>query len=187
MKWDLSSKVVQVAYVVPDLEEACGAFHRLYGIGPFVGGEGVRTLEEHVYREEAAAPIAFRGVFVQSGDLNIELIELVSTTDSAFHDMARGMAGPFVHHVAMFCEDYAGTRDAYVAKGFAVASAFKTGFGAEICYIDARAATGHMLELYPEDATIRAMYRATVAAARAWDGRELIIPWDRAMALLAEG
>jgi hypothetical protein len=78
MQWDLSSKVVQVAYVVPDLEAACGAFHRLYGLGPFVSGEGVRTLDEHVYRGVAAAPpIAFRGVFVQSGDLNIELIELV--------------------------------------------------------------------------------------------------------------
>ena len=101
---------------------------------------------------------------------------MLSTTPSAFRDMYPGAAEGF-HHVAMFCDDYAARRDAFVAEGFEVASEFTVSFGAQICYIDARPALGHMIELYPENAIIRGMYQQARDAARDWDGKELIIPW----------
>lgn len=163
--------------MVADLEAACARLHRLYGMGPFVGG-GEGVLDRHSYRGEPAPPIRIRGVFVQSGELNVELVQLVSTTRSAFHDMFTGN-GEGMHHTAMFCADYAGTRDAWVAAGYPVASEFETGFGAKICYVDARRDHGHMVELYPEHPVIRAMYREAREAAARWDGRELIVPWGR--------
>jgi hypothetical protein len=81
------------------------------------------------------------------------------------------------HHVAMFCDDYVARRDAFAAEGFEVASEFTVSFGAQICYVDARATLGHMIELYPESDIIRGMYQQTRDAARDWDGKELIIPW----------
>ena len=168
-------EIVQNCYVVRNLELACAQMHRAYGLGPFVGG-GVAQLDDHIYRGKPAEPIRLRGVFVQSGDLNIELIELVSTTPSAFHDMyASGRQG--LHHVAMFCADYAAERDAFVAAGYPVASEFSVSFGAQICYIDARDTLGHMIELYPENAIIRNMYQQARDAAQNWDRKELIIPW----------
>ena len=151
--------------------------HRLYGIGPFVGG-GEGVLDHHVYRGEPAPPIRIRGVFVQSGELNIELLQLVSTTPSAFHDLFPD-GGEGFHHTAIFCPDYERTRDDWVAAGCAVASEFETAFGARICYVDARATHGHMVELYPEHPVIRGMYREAREAAARWDGRELIVPWGR--------
>jgi len=169
------AQVVQNCYVVRNLEEGCERLHRLYGIGPFVGGTQAE-LGDHFHRGRPAPPIVLRGVFVQSGELNIELVELVSTTPSAFHDMyANGRQG--LHHVAMFCADYAAERDAFVAAGYPVASEFSVSFGAQICYIDARDTLGHMIELYPENAIIRDMYRQARDAAQNWDGKELIIPW----------
>jgi Glyoxalase/Bleomycin resistance protein/Dioxygenase superfamily len=169
-------KVVQNCYIVRNLVQACERLHKLYGIGPFLGGNDFE-LGQHVYRGQAAPPIAARGVFVQSGDLNLELVELVSKTPSAFHDMfPNGQEG--FHHVAMFCDDYEASRDAFVAQGLPVASEFTVPFGAKICYIDAREPMGHMLELYPESDIIRAMYRQTVEAAANWDRRQLIIPWN---------
>lgn len=152
--------------------------HRLYGIGPFVGGHGEGVLDHHVYRGEPAPPIRIRGVFVQSGELNIELVQLVSEMPSAFHDMF-GDVGEGFHHTALFCPDYDATRDAWLAAGHPVASEFETAFGAKICYVDARAIHGHMVELYPEHPVIRAMYREAREAAVRWDGRELIVPWGR--------
>jgi hypothetical protein len=148
--WPL--QVVQNCYVVADLEQACRRLNRLYGIGPFLGG-GAAVLDHHVHRGRPAPPIELRGVFVQSGDLNIELVQLLSTTPSAF-------------------------RDPFVADGFEVASEFTVSFGAQICYIDARPALGHMIELYPESGIIRGMYQQARDAARDWDGRDLIIPWS---------
>lgn len=168
--------IVQNCYVVRDLDEACARFHRLYGLGPFVGG-GEGELAQHVYRGVPAAPIRIRGVFVQSGDLNVELIELRSSAPSAFHDMFDGGREGF-HHNALFCADYEATRDAWVAQGYEIASEFVTGFGARICYIDARATHGHMVELYPESSVIRTMYRIAREAAQSWDRRALIVPWD---------
>ncbi|MEN3950782.1 VOC family protein [Iodidimonas sp. SYSU 1G8] len=169
------TSIIQNCYIVRDLEQACARMNKLYGIGPFLGG-GNGVLNEHYYRGQKADPIEIRGVFVQSGDLNIELVQLVSKGPCAFSDMfPNGKEG--FHHVAFFCDDYEAERDAFVAAGYPVASEFTVGFGAKICYVDARDSLGHMLELYPESDIIRGMYEQTRRAAETWDGKELIIPW----------
>lgn len=168
-------QIVQNCYVVRDLEAACARLQALYGIGPFVGGAEAE-LSEHVYRGVPAAPIRLRGVFVQSGDLNIELVQLLSDAPSAFHDMFANGAEGF-HHVAMYCDDYAGERDRMIAEGYPLASEFTVAGIGRICYLDARDSLGHMLELYPESPVIRAMYTQAREAPKTWDGRALIIPW----------
>ncbi len=171
--------IVQNCYVVRDLDAACARLNALYGIGPFVGGSEAE-LSSHRYRGEAAPPIRIRGVFVQSGDLNVELVQLLSDTPSAFHDMFAG-GGEGFHHVAMFCADYAARRDAMIAAGYPLVSEFTATLGegdeVQICYLDARDTLGHMIELYPEHAVIRDMYRQARDAATGWDGRDLIVPW----------
>jgi hypothetical protein len=59
-----------------------------------------------------------------------------------------------------------------------VASEFTLAWGVQICYIDARHEFGHMIELYPQDAVIRDMYRQARDAAAGWDGSKLVIPWS---------
>lgn len=167
--------IVQNCYIVSDLEQACVRFHEMLGVGPFIGGRAA-VLHDHCYRGEPAAPISFRAVFVQSGDIVIELIQLVSAAPSAFHDMY-GDGGEGLHHTAMFCSDYERERDALAAAGYPIASEFTVSFGARICYIDTRCILGHMMELYPPDPRIHAMYRRTREASEHWDGGDLIIPW----------
>ncbi len=173
--------IVQNCYVVRDLDDACHRLHTLYGIGPFVGGSEAE-LTGHYYRGEPASPIRLRGVFVQSGELNIELVQLLSDAPSAFHDMFAD-GGEGFHHVALFCADYEARRDAMIAQGYALASEFTATLGpaeadrVRICYLDARSTLGHMIELYPEHPVIRDMYRQAREAPRGWDGRRLIIPW----------
>jgi hypothetical protein len=170
------SAIVQNAYVVRDLEEACTRFSRLLRIGPFVGGSQFE-LASHVYRGRPADPVSVRGVFVQSGSLNIELLQVLSPPPSAFHDMfSAGEAG--FHHSAEFCEDYEQRKHDWTSAGYAVASEFTLSWGAKICYIDARRALGHMIELYAEDAVIRDMYRQAREAPLHWSGSPLIIPWE---------
>lgn len=81
-----------------------------------------------------------------------------------------------LHHQAAFCVDFEVQRDALAAGGYPVVSEWTRPSGARICYIDTRPAIGHMLELYSEDAGIRALYRKVREAAATWDGRELIVP-----------
>lgn len=172
-----AASIVQNAYVVRDLEAACNRFHDRYGIGPFIGGAEFE-LTAHVYRGKPAPSIVLRGVFVQAGLLNIELIQLVSEAPSAFHDTYPS-GGEGFHHIALFCADYEGERDSWVAAGHAVASEFTLPWGPKVCYIDARREFGHMIELYPEDTIIRGMYRQASDAAAGWtDEAPLIMPWS---------
>jgi Glyoxalase/Bleomycin resistance protein/Dioxygenase superfamily len=176
MKTVSALEIVQNAYVVANLEDGCERLHSLLGIGPFVGGNEFE-LSNHVYRGRPADPVRVRIAFVQSGGLNLELVELVSTSASAFHDMfAIGKEG--LHHQAIFCDDYEARRDAFVAQGFPVASEFTVPWGAKICYVDARSKLGHMIELYPQDAVLHDLYRQAKEAARVWDGTDLIVPWN---------
>lgn len=166
---------VQNCYVVKDLDLACSRLHELLGIGPFVGG-GEVVLGNHVYRGQATAPIRLRGVFVQSGRHNVELVQIVSNGPSAFHDMFQS-DGEGLHHCAMFTDDYGGEKERWVAAGFDIASEFTTAFGAQICYVDARPMFGHFIEVYPENPIIRDMYAHAEREAQSWDGRDLIVPW----------
>ena len=169
-------EIVQNCYVVRDLEAGCERFHRLFGIGPFVGGT-VSELGNHFHRGHRAPPIVLRSVFAQSGTLNIELVELRSGAPSAFHDAyPNGNEG--MHHVAVFCDDYEGERDRLVNAGVPIASEFTLSFGPSICYLDTRTTLGHMLELCPENEIIRDRYRQARDAANDWDGVHLIQPWS---------
>ena len=170
-----NAKIIQNCYVVRDLEEACARMNKLYGIGPFLGG-GESVLADHIYRGKEEEPIKILGVFGQSGDLNIELVQLLSDTPSAFHDMYPD-GGEGFHHIAAFCEDFDKERDAFVAAGYEVASQFEA-VGKTFCYIDAVDTLGHMIELYPEHPIVRQMYQQTIDAAANWDGKDLIIPWE---------
>jgi hypothetical protein len=167
--------IVQNAYVVADLDEACARFNRLFGLGPFVGGsEGV--LADHVYRGEPAEPIRIRGVFVQSGELNIELIQVLSDAPSAFHDMFGGERREGLHHSALFAPDYEATKRSFVNQGHTVASEFWFQ-GRRICYVDTRPSLGHMIEIYPDLPLIRAMYAQARDAARERPGELALRPW----------
>jgi hypothetical protein len=167
--------LVQMAYLVPSLEAGCAALNRAYGWGPFIGGtEGV--LADHVYRGQPADSIRIRGVFVQTGTINVEVIEVVSEAPSAFHEMLRADGEPVLHHCATFAADYAGRRDNLVAQGYPVVSEF--GFaGRRICYVDTRPLLGFMTEVYPELPIIRAMYAETVEATKLRPGDPAITPF----------
>ncbi len=171
----IGSRIVQYCYVVGNLEQGCARFRDLFGIAPFVGGADVE-LTDHHYRGAPAEPIRLRGVFAQSGDLNIELVEILSPDPSAFRDMF-GAGEEGLHHVAMFSDDYEGEKQRWADAGHPVVSEFTTDFGAKICYIDARGTLGHFIELYPEHPIIRAMYAQTVKETRDWNGAQLILPW----------
>ena len=168
--------LVQTAYLVPNLEEGCAALNRAFGWGPFLGGtEGVLT--GHTYRGQPADPIRIRGVFVQTGGLNVEVIEVVSQGPCAFNESLRADGQPVLHHCATFAADYEATRDHLVAQGYPVVSEF--GFaGRRICYVDTRSLIGFMTEVYPDLPIIRAMYAEAREAAAARPGDAAIIPWQ---------
>ncbi|WP_412520775.1 VOC family protein [Actinomadura madurae] len=166
--------VVQNAYVVEDILDACQRFHELYRTGPFMFMD-VHPMHDVLYRgkpQEVVTQVAF----AQAGELMVELICQHSDGPSAYRDVyAKGEQG--FHHIAAFSADYYAELAQYAAAGYEVVMEMAVQDD-RVAYIDTRATTGHMLELYPESDALRDIYAKVREAAQQWDGEELIIPYD---------
>jgi hypothetical protein len=169
-------RVVQNAYVVPDLISACHRMHELYRIAPFFRMQ-TYEMRDVVYRgRPAPEPVVIEAAFAQCGDIVIELIEQTSPGPSAYRDMF-GPGEHGLHHVATWTDDYAAERQAFIDAGYEIAMEMPGRSGRyEICYVDARPALGHMIELYPDHPILLDAYASIRERTRAWDGRDLIEP-----------
>lgn len=171
----MTVEIVQNAYVVSNLEEKCEELFACFGIGPFVEARGL-VLGQHLYRGAPAPDIELDVAFAQSGNLNIEIIEVKSGGPSAFADTFKpGESG--LHHVAYFCDNYEEERDRLVTLGFPVASEFAFGDNITISYVDTRQSLGHMVELYPRDPLLLGLYETVRNARDNWDSGALLQPW----------
>lgn len=165
------AKIIQNAYVVDNLQEAMERWTKLYGIGPWVILADVKG-ENLTYRGEPSE-LVFSAAFVQTGEINIELIEQHTDGPSAFRDMfAPGEEG--FHHVAIISEDYEVDKARFEAAGCPVATEFSSGPDSGIAFVDTREKLGHMVELYQNEAAIMGLYSVIRQAAENWDGETLI-------------
>jgi Glyoxalase/Bleomycin resistance protein/Dioxygenase superfamily len=165
--------IVQNAYVVNDLKEACRTFNQIYGAGPFLVLENFKQ-DNVVYRGNTVQ-LTLSIAMCQMGELNIEFIQQLSKGPSCYRDTyAEGEEG--YHHVAVYCKDYETEKSRFEEQGFPVVQQMMMGEDAEICYVDTRKATGYMLELYPEGPEVRGLYELVKQASENWDGKTLFQP-----------
>jgi hypothetical protein len=162
--------VIQNAFIVNDLETAMHRWHAMIGIGPFLVNEHI-PLEDVVYRG-AKVELDVSVALAQSGDIQIELIQQHSDGPSCYRDQfAPGEEG--FHHVAILCEDHEAAYRQYVDAGMVSATEFGSGEH-KIAYMDARAAIGSMIELYPDIDGIRMLFDTVRNIGKGWDGRNLV-------------
>jgi len=165
-----NSAIVQLAWVVNDLEEAAHRFHRIYGCGPFLMNRHIK-LGDPCYR---GTPVRtnFSTALAQAGDVQIELIVQHDDTPSVYRDLHAAGAEGF-HHIAVIVPDVAQEVERYQTLGFA--AAFTGRFGsAEFAYVDTSPAIGHMTEILPDNAMLRGFFASVRQAAEEWDGCDII-------------
>jgi len=99
-------QIIQYAWVVPDLAEAARRWHATTGIGPFLVNRDLK-LDEPRYRGQPSIT-RFSTAVAQHGDVQIELVEQLDDSRSAYRDtVAAGTAG--FHHIAFIATDFAAT------------------------------------------------------------------------------
>ena len=158
--------IVQMAWVVDDLEDAARRWHQTTGIGPFLVNRHI-PIREPLYRGAPGA-VDFSTAIAQAGPVQIELVQQHDDAPSCYRDsVPKGSEA--MHHVAIMAPDYETTVAGYVAQGFEVASAGHFGT-ARFCYVDCRPALGHMVEILEECAAIQNFFAAIARAAEEWDG-----------------
>lgn len=163
---------VQYAYHVVDLDDAIERWSATTGIGPFFVRRHIMLCDVH-YRGVGTS-LDISAAMVQSGNVQVELVQQHCDSPSAFRDMfAADEAG--IHHVAVAPTDGARMLDHYRSLGFPVATGFMTRAGGGADYVDARPAFGHMIEVYRVSDRIIDLYAQVAEAAEGWDGKQVVI------------
>ncbi|MHB9879982.1 VOC family protein [Pacificimonas sp. ICDLI1SI03] len=162
--------IVQNAYYVSDLDEAVESFSRAFCVGPFLMRRNLK-LSDVLYRGERTS-LKISAAHAQAGDLQIELVQQHGDEPSAFRDMYQHNEGGF-HHVAIIPEDHDAMVAHYQQLGFAAATELRTQEGRGATYMDTRALTGHMLEIYYPNPSLIELYKYVEQLAQNWDGKTL--------------
>lgn len=160
--------VMQVAYLVADIDAAIAAWNRL-GVGPFF-------LSRHIAYERqshrgGATDCDISAAFAFSGDLQIELVCQHNDAPSAFSEFARGH-GLGVHHLGVLSEDLAADTAALAEEGFAPFQSMVSTLGVETLFFDARLPGGTVLELIEATPLVAGGFAQMKAAAQAWSRAE---------------
>lgn len=159
--------VMQVALIVEDIGEACAAWTRTTGIGPFFHAPHI-VLDEYDYRGVRSGGLDFSVAIAQSGGVQIELVQQHSDAPSAYRDtIAKGQSG--FHHLAVYTDDYDALHARYLGQGFVAAVDGVFG-GHRFSYIDTSAAIGCMIELIEGNPVHADFFRRIAEAAEDWDG-----------------
>jgi catechol 2,3-dioxygenase-like lactoylglutathione lyase family enzyme len=160
------ARIVQMAFVVADLEAAAARFARTMGIGPFLLNPHIQLSDPH--HRGVHVRTDFSLALAQAGDVQVELVEQHDDTPSVYRDLFAPGAEGF-HHVAIIVPDVAAEVARLTALGFAQASSGRFG-DADFAYVDTAPALGHMVEVLPDNDTIRRFFAKVRREAEAWDG-----------------
>lgn len=160
------SSIVQMAWVVNDLEVAARKYSATLGYGPFMFNRHIRLSDPR--HRGVSMQTDFSLAIAQAGDVQVELVQQHDDTPSVYRDIyAKGCEG--FHHVAVIVPDVGKEVARYQALGFTVASTGRFG-DVEFAYVDTVPVTGHMVEILPDQDGIRRLFGAVRRAAENWDG-----------------
>lgn len=162
-----SPHLMQVAFIVDDVEAAAKAWIATTGIGPFYMVPHIE-LTEMTYRGEPGEGCDFSVALAQSGGMQVELIQQHCDRPSAYRDtIAKGAQG--FHHFCIYTDDYDACRQRYVDQGFVVAVDSKFG-DMRFCYVDTSPALGCMIEIVEQDDLETEAFTKIARGAADWDG-----------------
>lgn len=161
--------IIQVAYVVDDLEKAMASWQRNSLAGPFFVIESVQFVEP-LHRGnpvELDVDIAMSS----AGGMNLELIMQHCDTPSVYKELRDRNGGGF-HHWGVASEDIDGDIADHSERGHELA--FRGGLqaGGQFAYIDTVDELGGFVELIQEGQGLRDMFAMIEDAATDWDGTD---------------
>jgi catechol 2,3-dioxygenase-like lactoylglutathione lyase family enzyme len=157
----MARKLIEIAFVVDDMDAAIERWVKGFGVGPFY--TGVYEVPAQNYRG-TVSPTRMDVAFSFSNGALIELIQPLGDTPCIFSE-----AGPGFHHLMFEVPDHDAEVARYAAEGYAVVQSGSFG-GNPFSIIDTRAANGAYTEIMAFGAGLQRLYECMKEAAASWDG-----------------
>ncbi len=166
------NSVIQLAYVVADIEAAIHHYNRHMAVGPWQL-RGPFTTTSAVYRGQPVA-LSLSIAHAFAGHTMIELIQQHDQLPSVYTDtIAR--TGYGFHHWGVSCPDFDARLEALGNEGKAPVFEDKTAIGTRVAYVDFRDSLGGFIEYIEMTEAAEARYTAMYARALTWDKADLIV------------
>ena len=165
-------RVVQVAYLVPDIDAAMAHWVRHTGLGPWTN---FRNIELATRFDERDFTLRIHEALAYQGELQIQLVQSLNAPDvpTPYADWIR--AGRYgVHHVAHFSDDVEADVARAREQGFERVCAMKDKGGFRYFYLQSKAMPEVWIELLEASPMLREIFANGIAEAARWDGRDPI-------------
>jgi hypothetical protein len=165
----VSTEIFQAAYVVDDIDAAIDGWGKVANIGPFFVMRDAHP-DTFVYRGERADDFRSNLAFVQSGPIQIELIEPVSSGPNLYRDFAPAGADAY-HHQAYWHADLEAETARFTELGVE-RIAYGTAGSMHFSYFDTTNLIGCITEVLQHDEGMAAFMQSFADAATDWDGTD---------------
>jgi methylmalonyl-CoA/ethylmalonyl-CoA epimerase len=172
MRQTLLGPVMQLGFVVPDLEQAAQHWASL-GVGPFFALEHI-TFAECSFRGKPLQ-IDMSVAVAQWGEVQVELIKQYDDTPSIYTTTECSKRGG-LQHFGIMTDSVASSLERLAKQGIEPVQQGSTGNGIRFAYVDTDAQPGSypgcMIELIERGPAIEGFFKLVRDAAARWDGRE---------------
>ncbi|MBC7378816.1 MAG: VOC family protein [Burkholderiaceae bacterium] len=163
-------QIRQLAWVVPDIEQAMAHWSGVLGVGPWFYKErvGVTTFR---YRGEDSAPPDLSIAFANSGELQVELIQQRNDVPSMYRDFMTQTGGG-MQHVAFWTTAFDEVVARLLASGYSEGHAGQVGQRGRFAYFVHASMPGNVIEISEQTGGKAEFFREIAQAAAGWDGSE---------------
>lgn len=168
----LTPPIMQLGYVVRNLNNALEHWVRALGVGPFYVTERVPYAEIH-YRGRAIE-LEMRVAIAYHGAMQIEVIEQTGGDASMFTDFLEAR-GDGLQHVCAVTDDLAALTARFADRGIGILQGGRTMAGIPFAYFDTDPdQSGRVLEVVQPTPGLTRFFNKLELAARDWDGQDAI-------------
>lgn len=165
--------VMQLAYLVDDLDAAARHWAQFAGCGPFFALRHL-TFQTCLYRGAPCTADISVGI-AYSGDIQIELIQQHNDAPSIYRDFAQRGNSQGGHHVGVLSADIDADLAHLKAMGHEPVQWGDMPNGMRFAYVESPAHPGAMVELIGATPGVTAFFGQMRDVARNWDGKDAII------------
>ena len=162
--------IMQLGYVVDDMDAAVDHWARIMGVGPFFVSSRVPYAKVHYRGAPCDAEIAV--ALASHRGMQIEIIQQVGGGTSIFTDFLSRTGGG-LHHVCALSDDLDADLATWKSRGVDVLQGGVTTAGIPFAYLDTDPADqGRVLELVQPSPGLTRFFAKIDAAGADWDGVE---------------
>lgn len=161
--------IMQVAYVVDDMDRELEHWTKTLGVGPFFLFRNFQLLDAKYRGQPTDLDIDLALAF--SGTMCFELIVQNDDAPSVYREVVERRGYGF-HHWAVSTRTFDADVARHRAAGAALAFSGVAGVGARAGYMDTTATLGGMIELIEINPKVEEFFGMLHAAAKSWDGTD---------------